>query len=74
MTEAVNTMKNLVQMIWNALDNVNVPVFGVSFLVFFIGIFSFNLVCLLLSTITGGKQDQEQNAKLDNNNHYIYRR
>lgn len=71
MYEAIKTMKELSSMYWDAFNNVQVPLLGVSFLGFFITLMVFNLVCLLISVISGGNQDKE--AKLDNNNHYIYR-
>lgn len=74
MTEAVNTLKELTQMFWNAFDSVRVPILNISFLVFFLGLMVFNLITMLLSTLTNGSQDKDEKARLDNNNNYIYRR
>lgn len=60
--------------IWNTLDSVQIPLFGVSLLVLFLAVFVFNVVMKFLSVLTGNRHDEQTGGRLDNNNYYIYRR
>lgn len=71
--DLIYSLNQLKIMFWQGLDNINVPFFGVSFLIFFLSLFLFNCLTVFLSVLTGGKQDQSGSGRLDNNNHYIYR-
>lgn len=67
-------LRALSQSIWEGLSNVTLPVINVSCTVFFAALLAFNMFCFFLSVLTGGKQDQREGGRFDNNNNYIYRR
>lgn len=72
--DLIYSLNQLKIMLWNGLDSVTVPFFNVSFLIFFLSLFLFNCICLFLSVLTGGKQDQSSSGgRRDDNNNYIYR-
>lgn len=74
MADAIQFLTSLSQSLWNGLGSVNAPVLGVSFLTLIMGVLFINLMLWAISRITGGGQDKDEKARLDNNNNYIYRR
>lgn len=74
MADAINFLTSLSQNLWTGLGSVNAPVLGVSFLTVIMGTLFINLVLWVISRLTGGRQDKDEKARLDNNNNYIYRR
>lgn len=74
MADAIHFLTSLSQKLWEGLGSVNAPVLGVSFLTVIMGTLFINLLLWTISKITGGRQDKDERARLDNNNNYIYRR
>lgn len=74
LNDALTLIDTVRDRLWTGLDSINVPLFGVSFIIFFLSIFMFNVVTKFLAVLTNGSQDKETGGRLDNNNNYIYRR
>lgn len=73
MSDALQLINVIRDKLWTGLDSINVPLLNVSFIVFFLTIFMFNVVTKFLSVLTNSSQDKE-GGRLDNNNNFIYRR
>lgn len=74
MSDAYDFIHNLAVSLYYGLDSVQFPVLGVSIFTVLLAVLVLNLVFWVLSKFTGGSQDKEERARLDNNNHYIYKR
>lgn len=74
MNDALELINTIRDRLWTGLDNIQVPLLGVSFIVFFLMVFTFNIVTKFLAVLTNSSQDKDTCGRLDNNNNYIYRR
>lgn len=75
MSDAIAFLKNLSYQLWVGLDSVNVPVLGVSFLIFLLTVLFINLILWVVKYIMWNKEGvNPASSGLDNNNNYIYRR
>lgn len=74
MNDALYFLRSMKDMIWDGLDSCNVPIFGVSFLVFLLSVFFIKLCLWFYCVVTGAKVNEKRGGRYDNNNNYIYRR
>lgn len=74
MNDALELINTIRDRLWTGLDSIQVPLLGVSFIVFFLMVFTFNIVTKFLAVLTNSSQDKDTGGRLDNNNNYIYRR
>lgn len=73
MTDALRLIDTLRTGLWNGLNSLQVPLLGVSFIIFYMTIFMFNVVTKFLAVLTNSSQDKD-GGRYDNNNNYIYKR
>lgn len=74
MQDAIDFIHALGVGIYTGLDTIPFPVLGVSIFTVLMAVTALNLTLLVISRLTGGRQDKDDKARLDNNNNYIYRR